>query len=112
MDGNQSTSEVDQNVIQHDQTTPDQSTNQAGYQHDQNVSHSDQDTNQTNNQTQNNDQESEQDTNQHNKNDQQSDQTSNEHDEGANISDQHDQVKPHQSETTTSEPTEQDHNAS
>ena len=105
MDGDQGTSEVDKNVIQHDQTTPDQLINQSSNQHDQNISHSDQDTNQTNNQSQNNDQESEQNTTQHNKNDQQSDQTSNEHD-------QHEQAKPHQSETTTSEPTEQDHNAS
>lgn len=133
-DGDNSTTEVDQNVSHHDQlpipspkdnqTTPDLSEIKEIDQTNNQNDHAEQDTNQTTNQQgqnshpdQANNQQSQnddQDASQHNKHDQ-SDQAINQH-EDTTLSDQgtnqHNQENSHQSETTTSDPIEQDHNAS
>lgn len=125
LDGDQSTTEADQNVTQHnqlpiqspkdDQSTTNLSNDQMNNQHDQNTSPSDQDTDQTSNQqSQNNDQVSEQDSSQHDKH--LSDQPGNQQDPETNLSnqgtDQHNQEKSDQLETADPIATEQDHNAS
>lgn len=123
LDGDQSSTKVDLNDTRHnqppmqspkdDQTT---SSDQTNNQLDQSTSHSDQDADQAINQRdQNNDPQPKQDADQQDKQ-HHSDQTSNQHEEEAKLSDQgtdqHNQEKFHQSEATTSDPTEQDHNAS